>query len=131
MKKIILLLLLSGTILSCQNELSAGSKPELDEEFTIQNGEQVMIQGKDITVTFVEVLRDSRCPTGVECVWSGNAEVAVYINDELITLNTHIKPQQIVISGYQIKLVKLTPYPHINKKIDPEDYAATLVISEK
>lgn len=125
-----LLLFLSFTIFGCQNELSVESEPKLGKEFSIQNGEQLVIQGKKITVKFVEVLKEYRCPKGVECVWAGNAKIAIYLNEELTALNTNLKPRQIVISGYQIKLISLSPYPHIDKKIDPEDYTAKLIITE-
>lgn len=43
-------------------------------------GEAVVIEG--ITITFAEVLEDSRCPTSVQCVWAGRARVKVLVSEE-------------------------------------------------
>ena len=40
-------------------------------------GETVVIKG--IAVKFVEVLEDSRCPTGVTCIWAGRTVVKVEV----------------------------------------------------
>lgn len=40
-------------------------------------GETVLIKG--IAIKFLEVLEDSRCPTGVTCIWAGRAIVNVEV----------------------------------------------------
>ena len=40
-------------------------------------GESVVVQG--VSLSFVEVLEDSRCPEDVTCVWAGRARIAVRV----------------------------------------------------
>ncbi len=42
-------------------------------------GETVLIKG--IAIKFLEVLEDSRCPTGVTCIWAGRAIVNVEVEN--------------------------------------------------
>ena len=109
----------------------------LGKEFSIKAGQQLKLDGADFQVKFVGVPQDSRCPTGVNCVWEGNAEVALnFTYDDCatnLTLNTHNSPQTVQdgkAGGFRIKLIKLDPYPHSEKKIASSDYVATLVITK-
>ncbi len=43
----------------------------------IPMGETVVVQG--VSLSFVEVLEDSRCPEDVTCVWAGRARIAVTV----------------------------------------------------
>ena len=48
-------------------------------------GQETEFSGKSVTkVKFAEVLEDSRCPEGVDCLWAGNARIALelYFNDK-------------------------------------------------
>jgi len=62
---------------------------ELDSEFVIQVNQSVEIKSEDITVTFLNVTADSRCPADVMCVWMGQAdiELSVQKGDEESTLS--------------------------------------------
>src|SRR5690554_6743820 len=44
----------------------------------VPDGQTVVISG--ISIKFVEVLEDSRCPTDVECIWAGRARVKVSVS---------------------------------------------------
>lgn len=49
------------------------------------------------------------------------------------TLNTNnsIKPNQLEHKGYNIKLVRLNPYPKADQRIDPRDYEAVLLVTKE
>lgn len=89
------------------------------------------------SLCFESVSGDSRCPTGVVCVWEGNASVRFRFskNNEsaiFFDLNTsHQFRRDITIDGYKITLLKLSPYPAINHPIDQKDYKAELLIEKK
>ena len=108
------------------------------KEFALKVGQQLKLDGVDLKVKFTGVPQDSRCPTNVNCVWAGNAEVALeWTYDKCttpITLNTHgtaAASDEAKVGGFRVKLIKLEPYPHSEKKISPSDYIATLrVIKE-
>lgn len=128
MKKLLFLLIISLT-LSCQNSTSS-IQPKLGEEFKIEFGKQLTIPAEGINIQFNDVLVDSRCPEGVTCVWAGNAEIIIQLNDTEGNLNTYETPKQIQISEYKIQLLSLNPYPKENVKLEDKDYSAKLLISK-
>jgi hypothetical protein len=83
------------------------------------------------------VLNDSRCPTGVMCIWEGNAEVKLKFekvneNPVYFNLNTNLRfTRDTVIDGYSISLIDLSPYPEIGVKHSPTLYKASLIIKRK
>lgn len=51
----------------------------LDEPFTLAPGQNASIKGEDLTVRFAEVVGDSRCATGVVCIWTGEVSCLLEI----------------------------------------------------
>lgn len=108
----------------------------LDRQFRLGVGETVSIVGTNLTVSFVGVPQDSRCPAGALCVQSiqaGNARVALTVTQQgaptPVTLNTTVGAQYATIGGYTIALSALTPYPSVGApQISDKDYRATLAI---
>src|SRR5687768_17789148 len=47
----------------------------VDRDFDLKPGRTARVDGTAITVSFVGVPEDSRCPTDVQCVWAGNGAV--------------------------------------------------------
>lgn len=86
---------------------------QVGEELFLDPGESATVQ--DLTIRFVEVPEDSRCPLGVTCVWEGNATVAletVYQGVEMpVALNTVSGSRSAVVGPYTIDLLRLDPYP--------------------
>jgi hypothetical protein len=108
----------------------------LDQEFEVRVGQWVTIEGERLRVTLSRVAEDSRCPEGVTCVWAGNAKVVLKLSKarrraSTLTLNTGINPKQASFRGYEVKLVKLDPYPKEKRRIRRGDYVATLVVSRR
>lgn len=109
----------------------------LGKELSVKAGQQLKLDGVDFQVKFVGVPQDSRCPSDVNCVWAGNAEVVLSLSYSKcttnLTLNTHDGPQtkqEGRVGDFLVKLVKLDPYPRSDKKIAPNDYVATLVVTK-
>jgi hypothetical protein len=125
MKKIVTLLIIS-VILSCQNTTSP-VQPNTGEEFEIVFGKQITIPEEGISLQFSDVLVDSRCPKGVTCVWAGNAEIVIQLNDSEANLNTYLEPQKTNIYEYKIQFLSLNPYPKYNVKLKNKDYSAKLL----
>ena len=108
----------------------------LDQEFEVRVGQWVTIEGERLRVTFSRVAEDSRCPEGVTCVWAGNAKVVLKLSKgrrraSTLTLNTGVDPKQAAFHGYEVRLVKLDPYPKEKRRMRRRDYVATLVVSRK
>lgn len=87
---------------------------------------------------FVNVLEDSRCPTEVECFWTGQARIVVEIaatggDPVSVEFNTNPAPGQTIatatVSDYTIELLSLEPYPEtIEQSIPLGDYRALLYV---
>lgn len=61
--------------------LAAACTPsaELPGEVVLKPGETASDASGSITVTFVEVLEDSRCPADAVCVWAGQVKVLLEV----------------------------------------------------
>jgi hypothetical protein len=89
----------------------------------------------DLTLTFVSVLSDSRCPSDVTCVWEGDATVAVSLeaprearaSRELHTADPGAR--ETTFAGYRVRLEALEPVPRSDGTIPPGDYRATFLIT--
>ncbi len=113
----------------------------LDQEFVLHGGQAATIRGTDLRLRFTDVLEDSRCPTQVECFWTGQARISVVAEQgqaapTTIEFNTNPAPgqnKQVVQVGdhseYTVELKSLDPYPQT-----PDDspaltaYSATLLV---
>ncbi|MCI5165853.1 MAG: hypothetical protein D3903_07100 [Candidatus Electrothrix sp. GM3_4] len=86
----------------------------------------------ELTIRFTSVLEDSRCPTGVQCAWVGNAEIMLELSGgDLATVHLNTGPQfprTEVYNGYIITLQELKPYPAEGISIGGSKYTAVLSI---
>lgn len=90
-----------------------------------------------ITIKFVELVADSRCPEGVTCVWAGEVVVLVDIfkdgeklERKKITFNALGEAKDVYASeDLTISGLKVTPYPVYKEKIALEDYKIELYVT--
>ena len=133
-----LLLFTLGMTLKPNAAAGDQTKARAGQEFAIKVDQQVKLEGADLALKFVGVGQDSRCPSNVNCVWAGDAEIALeLVQDKCTTalkLHTHTGPStsnEGKVGGFRVKLVKLDPYPHTERKISPSDYVATLLVTKE
>ncbi|MCV0372275.1 MAG: hypothetical protein K5793_01795 [Nitrosarchaeum sp.] len=118
--------------------------------FEIQPQQPAEFASEHLTVMFLEVLEDSRCPSDVTCVWEGQIRLAFEIfqdstdkiilnNNDTVTAMYQDSSIEIVLINnesvsvfdkYQIQLIDVKPYPNNTLTINPSDYAAVLKISK-
>jgi hypothetical protein len=108
----------------------------LGQEFELKINQEAAIEGEGLSVVFESVLEDSRCPEGVDCIWSGNAKIRIRSSKQKhapasIELNTHIEPKLSSYLDYEIKLVALKPRPKADKPVQSNEYKAALIITKK
>ncbi|HJU90148.1 MAG TPA: hypothetical protein VJ672_12185 [Gemmatimonadaceae bacterium] len=103
------------------------------ETFSLRVGETAQVRGTggdDIHVTFVSVTEDSRCPTGVQCVWEGNARLRLVVAQgglsSSTSINTTVDPKSAAFAGHTLQLVELRPHPHVGEPISQSAYVARL-----
>jgi hypothetical protein len=106
------------------------------QEFELKINQEAVIEGEGLSVVFESVLEDSRCPEGVDCIWSGNAKIRLRSSKQKhtpapIELNTNIEPKSSSYLDYEIKLVALKPRPKADKPVQSNEYKAALIITKK
>lgn len=122
-------------------------KPALGTPFDLKINQSALIESENIEVKFLKVLEDSRCPTNVSCVWSGQliAEVAVTKNGKpvgtfaLNNIEAIRNKDKKVFEDYALTLVKVEPgriYSNFgtpNSTITdtkPEDYVLSFLLTK-
>jgi hypothetical protein len=121
------LLLMTG----CNQAQTSPTAP-VDAEFTLAPGEARRIEGEQLTVKFVGVSGDSRCPADAICVLGGSATVAITIASGFSNQSYDLRTgdmQPVLHEGLTIALMQLMPYPFSARPIAPGDYRATLKVT--
>ena len=89
----------------------------------------------DLRVTFERVVSDSRCPADALCVWAGDAVVRIVLarsTSPSARAELHTAPgfeRSASYPGFEVRLVKVLPYPYSSSAIPAQDYRATLVVT--
>jgi hypothetical protein len=136
--------LLGVALMGCHVDGAARADvPEfgLNEAFTLSGGQEGLIASEGLRLRFAEVVEDSRCPTQVNCFWTGQARIALDVQPDRIgstrvEFNTNPAPGQTVtaatVGQYSIELQSLDPNPQTPEHPIPfEDYRATLVVHKR
>jgi hypothetical protein len=108
---------------------------QLNDTLQIFLGDTISNSDQHIWVTFDSLLQDSRCPINVNCIWQGNAEVAILFSNnnfiEEVRLNTFPAfEHRRDVFGYTISLIDVLPYPHSDSLRVKEDYAVEITIKK-
>ncbi|MBV9880979.1 MAG: hypothetical protein JO180_10815 [Gemmatirosa sp.] len=80
----------------------------------VMRGQSVSVDGGRLVI-HVDSASDSRCPQGVQCVWSG--EVTAFLRLEAggttasAAVHSMLEPKHATHAGYDVAVVGLTPYP--------------------
>lgn len=94
-------------------------------------GESIVIN--DLRLTFKSVESDSRCPIDAVCVWAGDGEVALKVEQgtqsAVAALHTTLEPKKTQWNGYTISLTSLAPTRRASVPVDPADYRAEIVVT--
>src|SRR6476661_4866572 len=128
-------------LMSCHGTARA-DVPEftLNQPFALAGGQAGLIPSEKLNLRFTEVLEDSRCPTQVQCFWTGQARIAISVQPDgggptNVEFNTNPAPGQTVkaatVGPYSVELQSLDPYPQMPDPIAFEDYRATLVVRKR
>ena len=104
-----------------------------DGKVVVQVEKEKSVSGMPLKIKFVKMVEDSRCPKDVNCVWAGNARITVKVTkngrSSLLELNSNMGDPP-VFDGYRFTLVKLTPEPASNIRINPSGYMATISVQK-
>ncbi len=103
-------------------------------QVTLQVGRQTNLFNRDLTIQFVSVLNDSRCPQDVQCISAGNAKIRIKVRKnfgrwQTFDLNLNGNNSVVNFRNYQIDFTNLTPYLRTNVRINRFQYRATLKVT--
>lgn len=123
-------ILLISLILLVSCTFAAAKDPE---QLLLKTGQQKTAKTGRITIKFLELIEDSRCPTDVNCVWAGIARIKVQLSKggktAIVELNTQ-NEKATVFQGHTVTLKDLQPRQSTTSKYSPSAYAATITISK-
>jgi hypothetical protein len=114
---------------SCSSQI--GASP--GQEFTLPIGKTAVIIGEDLSLKFVDVTADSRCPAGVVCVWAGEAKCWMSVtyqgseSDVFFTQPGSSEGAEDLFQQYRVSF-KLEPYPESGQQINKSDYKLVMTI---
>jgi hypothetical protein len=120
--------------LSCASAMyTRQSQPQ---NVTLAIGQSVNVPNTGLTVSFQEVVEDSRCPTGVTCIWAGDASVRITIKTQdgspsSYTLHTNAQPREVEHANYRVQLASVAPHPSGDAPPRREEYRVALAIERK
>lgn len=109
---------------------------EANRDFTLKPGQTARVEGGALTISFVKVTEDSRCPVDVQCVWAGDAVVALNLADasganSSAALHTTLTPKSVTVSSWEVTLIGVEPVKKQGVTIPVADYVATLRVSRR
>ena len=120
----------------CINTFRTGPVPGTDanQEVQIPVGQTRTFDEERLAIGFWEVLEDSRCPVGAQCVTAGNAAVGLVLQERgeatrSVTLNTTAQPRRVSHEGYVIEVVDLQPLPTTGGPPDMATYVLRLRVT--
>jgi hypothetical protein len=128
-----LLALVLFTAISCE-EMNTNPTFSIGKESAFQINKLDYSADGQYTLLIKEI-SDSRCPEGVECIWSGEVllkgEWTYNGTTTLIELHSVLKDLQKEPEGFSIQIVDAKPYPKNGIETKPEDLVITLLAQKK
>jgi hypothetical protein len=104
----------------------------LNQEVQLAPREQVAYEQQGLTLEFVRVSEDSRCPSDTTCVWAG--EVKVQVETRLDTagpVQHEIKAgEHATVGAFRVVVVDVQPVPVSTRQIPQEEYRVTLKVEQ-
>lgn len=108
--------------------VNAGSS----ESIVLKFGQAEKLAG-GMSVKFVEIVEDSRCPEGATCIWAGRAIVRIEVTENgseprIVDFEVGNIESTARFGKFVVKAEKLDPYPKAESQTDKAAYSATLSI---
>lgn len=114
--------------------LASFAAAQTPEKISLKAGQQKATKASRISVKFVAVTEDSRCPEGTNCIWAGMATVKLQLRKNGKTaefdLNTNQPDKSAIFEGHEIKFTSLNPYPKSTGPIVKSSYSAIFSVTK-
>jgi len=103
----------------------------VDRQVVLAPGQTTEIAA-GLSLRFIGVTGDSRCPADALCVQGGDAVVRISIlsNGSTAERDLHTGTMQpVTFEAVRVELIQLEPYPFSSRTIRPDEYRATLRVT--
>jgi len=128
---------LGATLALVAGSVAGSSEPQvvaLGQSFTLKIGESAQIEGGAFQIGFEGVSADSRCPKGEQCIRAGEATIQVGLRQAKGVKETHAlrvssENEELSYEGYEVKALRLDPYPISGKAIEQSEYSVSLEVA--
>ncbi len=104
-------------------------------DFVLAPGASAAADDGALTVGFIGITNDSRCPTNVQCVWAGSARAGLRVRDGAASRDLHLETlatkDTATVGVYLIRLVEVNPAPVTTDPIPASAYRITLRVTRK
>lgn len=127
--------LIIGLVLLLAAAVFIQARPQAGEIVRVQVNKEVRAPKSRLTIRFTELVEDSRCPKGTNCVWAGEGKIKVLVSrnggkGQVFELSTMERSNTASFVGYQLRLVDLKPQPAANVRINRTSYMASIEIKK-
>jgi len=131
MKKFHLLLALFAGFLLNTATAQIDTQYDFGEKFSVGEEERISLGKEDFSVMVAELIEDSRCPIGVNCIWEGQVIVKLTIQkkDKIYTKEIKMRGGRnsaIEVEGYVINLLEV----RAKKMLGLKSYIYTLEVNK-
>jgi hypothetical protein len=127
-------LLLIVTLAACRSTgAPTAHAASLDQEVLLAPKEQATYASQGLTVEFVRVVEDSRCPKDTTCVWAGEVkvEIATRVGSAAAVQQHQIKSGESATAGkFQVMVVNVQPEKLSTREIPQEEYRVTVKVEQ-
>lgn len=124
-------LLLTVALVGCKSDGAPEPRVgSLDQEIQLAPREQAAFGQQGLTVEFVRVVEDSRCPSDATCVWAGEVKVQLSTRiDAAEAIQHEITAGQPATAGeFQLAVLQVQPERISTREISPEEYRVTVKV---
>jgi len=108
--------------------------PVIGVPFTLAVGQSEVLAGTDLVVGFDQAVEETRCPTGVECPWEGDASARLWaelsgLRSEFVLHTLWGRQRSETIAPYVVTMLEVNPFPHIDIQPDLSKYVLTILVT--
>ncbi len=128
---------LSLVLAACDTSTEPTPKPpvqaELNVPFSLLAGQTAVLAQEKLSVRFVGVIEDTRCPIDMECISAGDATMVLQAEEDrkpsmILSLTLYGGPQGVAYEAFAIHVTQLMPYRISTRAIHPGDYRVSLLV---
>jgi hypothetical protein len=131
--RFLLSLVLIVALAACRSTGAPGSHAaSLNQEIQLAPTEQAAYEQQKLTVEFVRVVEDSRCPTDVTCVWAGEVkvQVATRLGSAEATQHEIKAGEHATVGAFRVFVVNVQPGRLSTREIPQAEYRVTLKVEQ-